>query len=82
MVLLNEPVPLVLQRMVAAFVATAVLSVYPDPSQMVASTPASAVACRLIVNTISSVADTHGAADWAVSVRMTLPAAMSAALGV
>ena len=38
--------------------------------------------CSLMVSVIASLASTHGAADWAVRVRVTVPAVISATEGV
>ena len=53
-----------------------------DPSQIVAFGPAEAVADLEIVNVIELVAFPQGELPFAVSVSITLPDAISAALGV
>ena len=80
--LLNVPVPDVVQSKLELFVAEDPLNVYRDPSQIVAFGPAEAVADFEIVNVIELTAFPHGGLPVADSVNVTLPAAISAALGV
>ena len=76
------PSPAVVQSTEVWFVA-APDKRYVPVSQIEASVPASAVGESIIVNTISSVASSvQGAVAYAVSVRVTLPAAISAVPGV
>ena len=80
--MLKVPVPEVVHCNVVAFATTLPLRVYEPVSQMVASEPALTTAWRLMLSTMASEAVVQGKADVAVMVRVTLPAVMSAALGV
>ena len=76
----NVPVPLVVHAIVP-FVAVA-NAVYELPEQTVADNgPASDVGVGVMINVKSSAAGVHGAFD-TVIVRVTLPAKISAGLGV
>ena len=81
-VLLNVPVPFVVQSRLVVLLSLAPFKMYVPLSQIVASVPAFTIACLLIVNTMASVELTHGEADCPVRVKVTEPAVMSAAPGV
>ena len=54
----------------------------PDVEQVVTAVPATDVGAAVIVNVLVDVAFPQGAFPVAVSVKVTLPAVISAALGV
>ena len=85
MLLLNVPVPDVVQVLLAALPPRVPERVWVLPKHIVASTPALTVAIGLIVNTIASFTAEQGPApsgSLVVIVKVTVLAVMSAAEGV
>ena len=78
------PVPLDVQVIPALFVALepAVIFTAPETEHVITAVPATAVAAGVIVSVLVEVAFPQGALPVAVNVSTTLPAAISAALGV
>jgi hypothetical protein len=82
-ILLNVPVPLVVHVTDVTPPLMVPANGYVLPEQMVAFEPAVTTPAGLIVNVIELVAATHGpAGSLDVIVKLTVPAAISAALGV
>ena len=79
----NVPVPLVPQLSLTLFVALApVILTEAELVHMDWLPPATAVGAAVIVNTLVDVALAHGELPVAVSVNVTVPAVISAGLGV
>ena len=84
MALVKVPVPFDDQVIPALLVALdpAVIFTAPVVEQVVTGVPATAVGAGVIVSILVEVAFAHGGLPKAVSVRVTLPATISAAVGV
>ena len=82
--LANVPVPLEVHVTAVWFVAVepAVILTAPTEEQVVIAVPAFAVIALLMVSTFVDVTLAHGALANAVNVKVTLPAVISAALGL
>ena len=78
----KAPLPLVVHNTLEEFVAVAVETINVFPSQIISSNPASTVGKGVIVNIIFDETLLHGAKATLVKVKVTVPAAISAALGV
>ena len=76
------PLPLCVHRIEVAYCEVAVLTVTDAAWHTAISDPAFTMAWRLMVSTIASLIETHGAAGVTVRVRVTEPFSLSAALGV
>ena len=84
MALVNVPVPFDVHTTLAWLAALdpAVMFTAPELEQVETAVPATAVGACVIVKIFVDVAFAHGAFPVAVKVSVTLPAVMSAALGV